>query len=542
LVGASYLGKRDSREKLAVGVRGDLLPGALLLCQTLGVSEAPTAPLGHLERARTLWRLFRNERDDPEPFYSFLAKEVAEQLEVLHGPLAGQLIADLGCGPGFYTRALRAKGALVLPVDAELAELMLAGAPPSDCILADAGSLPLASGTLDGVFCSNLLEHTPRPFEVLSEMARVLRPGGWGYLSWTPWWSPWGGHEMSPYHLLGPRLGTRLYETLHGPPRKNRFGEGLFVTRVGEVLTYMRSREDIEVIRVEPRYWPWANAICAVPGAREVLSWNCVIHFAKKASSARESLISKDLEDLLSLVRDIPGWFTDDQVAVLYDEAKKLSPGEKVVEIGSYQGRSTVVIAKAVKEGVEVVAIDPHAGNDRGPQQWECPAEAGEEDHQAFLANLARAGVADKVRHVRKPSQLALDALGPNCNHCVSLLFIDGAHRVKPAYQDLDRWGAKVKDGGVILLHDCFSSIGVTAALMFALVLKGDLRYVGRTGSLAYLVKEPLGGFKDRMANVGRAGRELPWFLRNVVVKVAMLAGLKPLVKALGQPEGVWPH
>lgn len=532
-----------------MGFTWDLSTAVPWVCQTLGVSETPTvlsdlpaAPSGHLERARTLWRLFRNERDEPEPFYSFLAREVAEQLEGMHGPLAGQLLADLGCGPGFYTRALRAKGALVLPVDAEMAELTLAGEPPSGCILADAGSLPLASGTLDGVFCSNLLEHTARPFEVLSEMARVLRPGGWGYLSWTPWWSPWGGHEMSPYHLLGPKVGTGLYEALHGPPRKNRFGEGLFVTKVGQVLAYMRSREDIEVIRVEPRYWPWAKAICSVPGAREVLSWNCVVHFTKRAPCSGRSPSSKELDDLLAQVRDIPGWFTDDQVAVLYKEAKKLSPGEKVVEIGSYQGRSTVVIAKAAKEGVEVIAIDPHAGNDRGPQQWECPAEAGEEDHQAFLANLARMGVSDKVRHIRKPSQLALDALGPDCDDCLSLLFIDGAHRLKPAYQDLDRWGARVKEGGVILLHDCFSSIGVTAALMLALARKGDLRYVGRTGSLAYLVREPLGGPVSRIENLGRAAKELPWFLRNVIVKVAMLAGVKPLVRALGQPEGVWPH
>ena len=40
-----------------------------------------------------------------------------------------------------------------------------------------------------------------------------------------------------------------------------------------------------------------------------------------------------------------------------------------IVEIGSFQGRSTIVLASAAPSGVEIIAIDPHAGNDRGPQE-----------------------------------------------------------------------------------------------------------------------------------------------------------------------------
>jgi SAM-dependent methyltransferase len=154
-----------------------------------------------LVRARTLWRLFRAEQSDPEPFYRYLAAEAAGDLDRCHGPLAGQTIVDLGCGPGHYTRAFRDRGATVIPVDNVPAEM------------------PLATASVDGAFCSNLLEHTPRAEPVIAEIERVLRPGGWGYISWTNWYSPWGGHDMSPYHFLGPRLGPRLYERRHGPPR-----------------------------------------------------------------------------------------------------------------------------------------------------------------------------------------------------------------------------------------------------------------------------------------------------------------------------------
>ena len=42
-----------------------------------------------LARVRELWRLFRNEREDPEPFYSWLADELAADLERRHGAARG---------------------------------------------------------------------------------------------------------------------------------------------------------------------------------------------------------------------------------------------------------------------------------------------------------------------------------------------------------------------------------------------------------------------------------------------------------------------
>ena len=93
---------------------------------------------------REKWRLFRREKEDPEPFYSLLAREAAADLDRRYGPLRGQRVLDLGCGPGFYTAALRAVGADVTPVDNSEEELALAGGPPEGALIADAGALPLA--------------------------------------------------------------------------------------------------------------------------------------------------------------------------------------------------------------------------------------------------------------------------------------------------------------------------------------------------------------------------------------------------------------
>jgi SAM-dependent methyltransferase len=214
-----------------------------------------------------------------------LAAEAATDFDRRYGPLSGQNVLDLGCGPGFYTRALRARGAHVLPVDNDPDELALAGTPPEHAIIADGTALPLEDGSLDGVVCSNLLEHTPDAEGVLREIARVLRPGGWGYVSWTNWYSPWGGHLITPYHYLGPRLGPRVHQRLHGKPRKHAYGETLWAVHVGPTMRFVESLPGVRIERVEPRYWPRLAFLCRIPVLRELVTWNCVIRLTKTGPS-----------------------------------------------------------------------------------------------------------------------------------------------------------------------------------------------------------------------------------------------------------------
>jgi predicted O-methyltransferase YrrM len=242
-----------------------------------------------------------------------------------------------------------------------------------------------------------------------------------------------------------------------------------------------------------------------------------------------------DLADALQAVRDVPGWLSDDQAARLWSRAASLPGGARIVEIGSYRGRSTIVLARAADAAVEVVAIDPHAGNDRGPRQIAADAAAGEADHQAFAAHLAAAGVSQRVRHVRRPSQEALDAVaGP-----VDVLYVDGAHRYGPARDDLARWGARVAPGGTLLVHDAFSSVGVTLALLRLLAFGSRFRYVGRARSLAEYRREDLTG-RARVANALRQLAQLGWFARNLAIKLALVAGLRRLARRLGSEE--WPY
>ena len=242
-------------------------------------------------------------------------------------------------------------------------------------------------------------------------------------------------------------------------------------------------------------------------------------------------------EDALAAVDGIEGWLSVDQARLLFDHVRRLPAGATVVEIGSYLGRSTIVLARAAPRGVELVTIDPHAGNDRGPRQIRGSAAEGQREHDAFMANLRRAGVAETVRHLRLPSQSALDEV----RESIDLLYIDGAHRYRPARDDIVRWGARLAPGGTLMLHDSFSAVGVTLAQARLLLFTGRFRFVRRMGTLSEYRREKL-SVPGRALNVIRQLAQLPSFLRNILVKLALLARMRRLAWVLGQRTGEWPY
>jgi hypothetical protein len=243
-----------------------------------------------------------------------------------------------------------------------------------------------------------------------------------------------------------------------------------------------------------------------------------------------------DFEDVLAAVAEVEGWMTDAQARRLWDAARQVSARGRIVEIGSFRGRSTIVLAKAAAEGVELVAIDPHGGADRGPNEYDPDIQLGNQDNDAFHANLDRAGVEHRVRHVRRPSQQALSEVQAP----IEMLYIDGAHRYRFAKRDIEHWGARVEPEGNMLIHDSYNAVGVMLAQLRLLFLSGTYRYVGRAGSLAQYRHERLSP-RARAANAWRQAVELPYFVRNCIVKLALVARLRPLARLLGE-RGHWPY
>jgi len=225
-------------------------------------------------RSVRLFRLFLREQADPDGFYTAIAHDAASQLTEFTDA-AGKTVLDIGGGAGYVTAEFRSRGANCYLLELDAAEMTRRGRTPPGAVLADGYWLPVRDGGADICVSSNVLEHVRDPNGLIEEMVRATRPGGLIYLSFTNWYSPWGGHEMSPWHYLGAGRAERRYRRKHGRLPKNAVGSSLFPLHIGPVLRMMRARADVEVVAARPRYYPdWCRPLLLIPGLREIATWN----------------------------------------------------------------------------------------------------------------------------------------------------------------------------------------------------------------------------------------------------------------------------
>ena len=235
-----------------------------------------------LGRSVHLFGEFRHEQSDPARFYTALAQDSVQQVSQYHD-LTGQLLLDVGGGPGYFRDAFTEAGATYVALDSDVGELAGAGAIGDRTVIGSGMKLPFADASVDACYSSNVLEHVPEPWRMAQEMVRVTRPGGLVFISYTTWFGPWGGHETSPWHFLGGRRARRRYAAKHGHEPKNKYGESLFAVTVADGLRWARTQQDAEVVHLIPRYNPWwSRWLLRVPVVREVVTWNLVLVLRKK--------------------------------------------------------------------------------------------------------------------------------------------------------------------------------------------------------------------------------------------------------------------
>ncbi len=228
-------------------------------------------------------------------------------------------------------------------------------------------------------------------------------------------------------------------------------------------------------------------------------------------------------ESAWSHANEAEGWLTEAQGRCLFDAARGVSDGA-VVEVGSHHGKSTILLALGLPEGRRLTAIDPF-----DDPRW----GGGREARDAFEANLARAGVRDRVDLRQALSaDVARDWSGPQ----VALAWIDGAHDLHSVLDDLDGWGPLLAPGGHLLIHDAFSAIGTTQAVLRRLWWNRRYRYVGCERTLLIFERADR-SVPAALLDAARLSLRLPFFARMVAIKLARRRHLPRLERALMRRE-----
>ncbi|MEU0275333.1 class I SAM-dependent methyltransferase [Streptomyces sp. NPDC006307] len=134
--------------------------------------------------------------------------------------------------------------------------------------------------------------------------------------------------------------------------------------------------------------------------------------------------------------------------------------GLPLLEVGTYCGRSTILLADAARAaGTVAVTVDHHRGSEEQQPGWEyhdptvVDPEVGLMDTlPTFRRTLHKAGLEEYVVAVvgRSP-QVAKVWAGE-----VGLVFIDGGHTDEHATADYEGWAPRVAPGGLLVIHDVF--------------------------------------------------------------------------------------
>lgn len=163
---------------------------------------------------------------------------------------------------------------------------------------------------------------------------------------------------------------------------------------------------------------------------------------------------------LFDLAEQVIGFMPADEGRALYDAAVRYLDGGVGVEIGTYCGKSTVLLGAAAQETDSVLyTIDHHHGSEEHQAGWEY--------HDSSMVDPVT-GLFDTLPTMRH----TLDAAGLDA-HLVAvvgrspvvargwrmplrLLFIDGGHTEEAAQRDFDSWAKWVEVGGALVIHDVF--------------------------------------------------------------------------------------
>jgi predicted O-methyltransferase YrrM len=166
-------------------------------------------------------------------------------------------------------------------------------------------------------------------------------------------------------------------------------------------------------------------------------------------------------EAVRSAFLNAPGFMPEDEGLALYRAAVTVAPLGPLVEIGSYCGRSTLLLAAAAATaGTHVVTIDHHRGSEEHQPGWEyhqpelVDPEVGRMDTlPTFRRVVATSGLEPHVLAVVGPAQ----DVGRYWSTPAGLVFVDGSHTDESAQRDYDTWSPHVAPGGFLAVHDVFA-------------------------------------------------------------------------------------
>jgi len=160
-----------------------------------------------------------------------------------------------------------------------------------------------------------------------------------------------------------------------------------------------------------------------------------------------------DLKEIKNIGEAIPGMIATDSGAHLFSLCLFQQEKGDVVEIGSWQGRSTAFLGYAVRqsENGKLWAIDHFKGNVNKEHYYVVEKEDLSDLKEGFQNNIESVGLTPHVNLLNMPNHEAVEQID---DKSVRFLFIDGDHTKAGIEKDLELFLPKLVDGAIIVFDD----------------------------------------------------------------------------------------
>jgi predicted O-methyltransferase YrrM len=219
------------------------------------------------------------------------------------------------------------------------------------------------------------------------------------------------------------------------------------------------------------------------------------------------------IDNAWQATKDVPGFLGENEARFIGLLAACIPANGAIVEIGSFKGRSTTMLAKVASHyGLgPVVSIDPHTHNlSTGSDGPVLPST-----FQEFQASLRNAGVRE---HVEIHHAFSTD-VSHTWNRDIRFLWIDGDHSYDGAKSDFDGFAPFLVSGGVVALHDALNNFAGPIRVFVEEILRTN-RFgpAGFVHSIAWAQSRPAdaSAFVTARQNLERrAERLLPFVRKN---------------------------
>jgi predicted O-methyltransferase YrrM len=220
--------------------------------------------------------------------------------------------------------------------------------------------------------------------------------------------------------------------------------------------------------------------------------------------------LERVLDDAWEITRQVTGFLTEAEARFLGMAAACTPARGEIVEIGSFKGKSSVMLGKLSKHYrmSPIIAIDPH--NFNNPQLHVHRTSPVATSFDEFQKNIKEAGVAEFVSARRQYST----QVAGSWDRPIRLLWIDGDHSYKGAKEDFDGFFRHVQEGGVVAFHDALHEDAGPIRVFVEEILRSDqFGAAGFVGSIAWGQFRPNDGaqFREQRRRLDRvAARLLP--------------------------------